>query len=78
MVWGLLAAAAAWRCSTCVKQEVSDTANLARDIDAVICPFCLLCLFACHGHADTENIYDTRWTNAAVEASYDCVQSLTL
>jgi len=35
-------------------------------------------LFACHGNSDTENIYNGRWTNAAGEASYDCVRPLAL
>jgi len=35
-------------------------------------------LFACRGNAGAENIYNGRRTNAAAEASYDSVRSLTL
>jgi len=35
-------------------------------------------LFACHGNAGTENIYNGCRTNAAAEASYDHARSSTL
>jgi len=40
--------------------------------------FCSLHVYACHGNAGVENVYNGCRTNAAVEAAYDRVWSLAL